>query len=85
MFHIKNHGELENKDGEFRSVSLARDTEQNLSFTHTFFQTHGTNSDYLESDQIQKYSKAPTYTQVYTTKGNNRETIPNYSKEPLYN
>ena len=50
MFYRKNHGELENQDGELRLVSPARDKEQNLSPTHTFFQPHGTNSDYLEID-----------------------------------
>ena len=84
MFYI-NHGELENQDVELRLVSPVRDTEQNRSSTHTYFQTLGTNSDYLESDQIPNYSKTPIYTQVYTRKGNNIEAILNYSKAPLYN
>ena len=96
MFFIKNQGLVENKDNELRSVSPSRETDQNLSFTHTFVQTGASSNDCLERnqnseitstrdiDQIQNYSKVPTCTQVYTRKGNNRETIPNYSKEPTY-
>ena len=63
-------------------MSPTRETDQNLNFTHMFFQT--LTSDYLERDQIRNCSKAPTYTQAYTRKGNNIETIPNCSKEPSH-